>query len=66
MKLWPYILMAMVIIAALFGAYYYFGSHHGFERSDVLSKTAWQRMALPGELSSKRDKYAADALPCDR
>ena len=53
MKLWPFIFAAFVIIAALFAAYYFLGSHHGFERSDVLSKTAWQRMALPGLLSSK-------------
>lgn len=42
---------AAAIIAALFGAYYLFGSHAGGERSGMVSKAAWQRMALPGELS---------------
>jgi len=50
MKLWHFA-GAAAIIVALFGVFYVLGSHHGFERSGVLSKTAWQRMALPGELS---------------
>ena len=53
MKLWPFAFAAVAIIAAVFTGYYFLGSHHGFERSDVFSKTAWQRMALPGQLSSK-------------
>ena len=50
MKLW-HIAAAAALIVALFGAYYFLGGHAGGERSGVLSKTAWQRMALPGELS---------------
>ena len=64
MKLWPFIIAAIVIIAALFGAYYYLGSHHGFERSAVLDKTAWQRMALPGELSSKHAFLEHNCAAC--
>ncbi len=50
MKLW-HIVGAAAIIVALFAAYYFLGSHSGGEPSGVLSETAWQRMALPGELS---------------
>eukprot|EP00456_Euglypha_rotunda_P009690 TRINITY_DN1224_c0_g1_i8.p1 TRINITY_DN1224_c0_g1~~TRINITY_DN1224_c0_g1_i8.p1 ORF type:complete len:273 (+),score=34.51 TRINITY_DN1224_c0_g1_i8:259-1077(+) len=42
---------AAAMIAVLFGAFYFLGSHHGGERSGVMSKAAWQRMSLPGELS---------------
>ena len=51
MKLWHFA-GAATIFAALFGAYYFFGSHSGGDRSGVLSATAWQRMARPGDLSA--------------
>ncbi len=50
MKLWHFA-GAAAIIVTLFGAVYFLGSHHGGERSGVFSKTSWQRMALPGQLS---------------
>ncbi|MBX9678400.1 MAG: hypothetical protein K2X38_06525 [Gemmataceae bacterium] len=46
-----HIATAAALFAALFGAYYLLGNHTGGERSGVFGKTAWQRMALPGELS---------------
>lgn len=63
MKLW-HIAGAAAIIVALFGAYYFFGSHSGGERSGVLSKTAWQRMALPGELSSAHAFLGHNCAAC--
>ena len=50
MKLW-HVATAAAIFAALFGAYYFLGSHSGGERSGVFSETAWQRTASPGKLS---------------
>lgn len=52
MKLWPFILVAAALLVALFVAPYLLGSHPGGERASVLDKTAWQRMAMPGKLSS--------------
>ncbi|MBA4020680.1 MAG: hypothetical protein C0483_26265 [Pirellula sp.] len=43
---------AVAIFVALFSVYYFAGSHSEGERSGVLSEAAWQRMALPGELSN--------------
>lgn len=51
MKLWHFA-GAATIFVALFAAYYFLGNHTGGERSGVFSKAAWQRMALPGRLSS--------------
>ncbi|MBY0524720.1 MAG: hypothetical protein K2R98_15050 [Gemmataceae bacterium] len=51
MKLWPFAVAAAAILVALFGGFYFLRAHPGGERSGVWSKTAWQRMALPGELS---------------
>ncbi len=51
MKLKPFVPAAMAIVVTLFGVSYFLGSRHEVELSGVLSKTAWQRMALPGELS---------------
>ena len=50
MKLW-HVAVAAMIIVAMFGGYYFLGSHSGGERSGVLSETAWERMARPGDLS---------------
>lgn len=63
MKLW-FAFAAVAIIAALFAAYYFWGSHHGFERSAMLSATAWQRMALPGELSRKHAFLEHNCAAC--
>lgn len=51
MRMWRALFIALALFVALFGAFYFLGSHSGGERSGVLSTTAWQRMALPGELS---------------
>ncbi len=51
MKIWRLVLFAMVLLVVLFGANYFLGSHSGGQRSGVLSITAWQRMASPGDLS---------------
>lgn len=51
MKLWPFMLMAAAIIAALFGVVYFLPGHPGRERSGVWNAESWQRMASPGALS---------------
>ncbi len=51
MKLWPGLLMALATIAALFVSFYLLRSHPDGKRAAVLEKTAWQRMASPGDLS---------------
>jgi hypothetical protein len=51
MRMWRALFIALALFVALFGAFYFLGSHSGNERSGVSSTTAWQRMALPGELS---------------
>ena len=63
MKFW-HIAGAAAILVALFGAYYFLGSHSGGERSGVFSKTAWQRMALPGELSRKHAFLEHNCAAC--
>lgn len=63
MKLWHFA-GAATIITALFGAYYFLGSHAGSERSGVLSKASWQRMALPGELSRAHSFLAHNCAAC--
>ena len=55
MKLWLYLLAAGALVAGTFGTMYVLGSHPGGERSGVLSKTAWQRMALPGAFEPKSE-----------
>lgn len=50
MKPW-HVAVAATIIVAMFGGYYFFGSHSGGARSGVLDATAWKRMARPGDLS---------------
>ena len=51
MKLWPYMFVAVALVVALFGSFYFLGSHPGGEREGLLNKAAWQRMALPSKLS---------------
>ncbi len=51
MKLWPFAIAAVPLAIGLFGGFYFLRSNPGGDRSGVLSATAWQRMALPGELS---------------
>lgn len=55
---------AAAIFVALFGTYYFLGSHAGGERSGLLSKTAWQRMALPGELSKAHSFLEHNCAAC--
>ena len=64
MKLWPFVFGAAALIAALFGAYYVLGNHSGGQRSGLLSETAWQRMALPGELSKAHAFLEHDCAAC--
>jgi hypothetical protein len=49
--MWRALFIALALFVALFGVFYFVGGHSGGEPSGVLSTTAWQRMALPGELS---------------
>ena len=65
MKLW-HIAAAAAIIVALFGAYYFLGSHSGGARAGVFSTTAWQRMALPGELPMHMRFWNTTAPPVTR
>ena len=51
MKLWHFLFFALVLFVVSFAAFYWLRSHPGGERSGVLSTTAWQRLASPGELS---------------
>ena len=51
MKMWKYLLAAVVLVGMLFSGFYFLRSHPGGTRSGVLSEVAWQRMASPGELS---------------
>ena len=64
MKLWPFAVAAVAIVAALFGVFYLLGNHPGGVRSGVLSKTAWQRMASPGELSRAHSFLEHDCTAC--
>ena len=50
MKFW-HVAAAAAILAAVFGGYYFVGSHSGGERSGAFSETAWERTARPGDLS---------------
>lgn len=45
------LIFALILVVALFGAFYFFGDHAGGEPASALNPTAWQRMASPGSLS---------------
>lgn len=64
MRMWRALFIALALFVALFGAFYFLGSHGGGERSGVLSTTAWQRMALPGELSQAHAFLEHDCAAC--
>lgn len=64
MKLWPYAVAAVAIIMTLFGMYYVLGSHSGGEPSGLLSETAWERMARPGDLSRPHAFLEHDCAAC--
>ncbi len=64
MKLWPFVLWAVALVAVAFGAVYVLGSHPGGERSGVLSTTAWQRMASPGALSRAHSFLEHNCAAC--
>lgn len=63
MKLW-HVAAAAAIFAAVFGGYYFLGSHSGGERSRVASKTAWERMARPGDLSKSHAFLEHNCAAC--
>jgi hypothetical protein len=63
MKLW-HVAVAAAIILALFGGYYFLGSHSGGERSGVASETAWERMARPGDLSKSHAFLEHNCAAC--
>lgn len=63
MKLW-HLAAAAAILAALFGGYYFLGSHSGGERSGVTSKTSWERMARPGDLSKSHAFLEHNCAAC--
>ena len=64
MKPWRVLFIALALFVALFGVYYVLGSHSGGERSGVFSKTAWQRMASPGELSRAHSFLEHNCAAC--
>jgi hypothetical protein len=49
--MWRALFIALALFVALFGAFYLLGSHPGGARAGMFNKTAWQRLASPGELS---------------
>ena len=63
MKLW-HLATAAAILAALFGGYYFLGSHSGGERSGMTSEVAWQRMARPGDLSESHAFLEHNCAAC--
>ncbi len=63
MKLWPYAVSAAALLLVLFGAFYYLGVHPR-GRPGPLSAASWQRMALPGELSSAHAFLGHDCAAC--
>jgi len=64
MRMWRALFIALALFVALFGAYYFLGSHSGGERSGVLSTTAWQRMASPGALSQAHTFLEHNCAAC--
>lgn len=57
-------LIALALFLALFGAYYFLGSHAGEQPSGVLSAAAWQRMASPGALSQAHTFLEHNCAAC--
>jgi len=64
MKFWTFIFAGIALVGVGFGAVYLLGSHPGGERSGVLSKTAWQRMASPGALSQAHSFLEHNCAAC--
>lgn len=63
-RLWPAWLIAAALVVALFAAFYFLRAHPAGERAGVLDKTAWQRMASPGALSSAHSFLEHDCSAC--
>lgn len=63
MKLWHFVAAAAIFVA-LFGVYYFLGSHSGGERAGVTSKVAWERMARPGDLSKSHAFLEHNCAAC--
>ena len=64
MKFSTFIFAGIVLVGVGFGAVYLLGNHPGGERSGVLSKTAWQRMASPGALSRAHSFLEHNCAAC--
>lgn len=64
MRMWRALFIALALFVALFGAFYFLGNHSSGERTGVLSKTAWQRMASPGALSQAHRFLEHDCAAC--
>lgn len=58
------LIVALVLFAVLFSAIYYFGDHASGDPSNVLDKTAWQRMASPGALSKSHAFLEHNCAAC--
>ncbi len=64
MRMWRALFIALSLFVALFGAFYFLGSHAGEQPSGVLSATAWQRMASPGALSQPHSFLEHNCAAC--
>lgn len=64
MRMWRALFIALALFVALFGAFYFLGSHAGGQPSGVLSATAWQRMASPGALSQAHTFLEHNCAAC--
>ena len=63
-RLWPAWLAAAALFAVLFAMFYFLGRHPGGERSGLVDRTAWQRMASPGDLSAAHVFLEHDCNAC--
>lgn len=63
-KLWPYAIVALALIVALFVTFDFRRSHPGRESARVSSAIDWQRMAAPGPLSAAHAFLEHDCTAC--
>lgn len=64
MKLWLYLLIALVLFGTLLVGVYYAGTHPGGVASSLTDKATWQRMASPGPLSDAHNFLEHDCTAC--
>jgi hypothetical protein len=64
MKRWHYALLAIALIAVLFGALYVLRPHPGGEPAGIFAAVEWQRMASPGALSQGHEFLEHDCAAC--